>query len=1244
MKKITITVLLAILCFVLLLEPLTLAWMSDNGMSSLIDISGNVHKSYFAGGDGTEGDPFQIATPAQLYYFAWLQYLGLFNVDENKDGTIDSAFHFVLTADLDMDYTTTAGEPIKYILPPIGTKKYPFLGTFDGQGHTVTDLVVENVYSDAMDAPVGAQGDDYTGVEIVGFFGVVGAYNGQHAPSSVTPTVQNVALENLTVSTQTTSALIGLIAGYVNGDIDCAGVVGTTTMKIGSNAALTYTDKLSDYSLIGYCTPDYKDDMYVLDLSLDKLGVSGTELIVPEVQGTGSSGWGGSVTMESIYTWLYEVQRPLSQQSYIRARTDVVDLNEKKVTVSTTTGNKKVTTIENFGSFVFTNFQEGYNFMSGAQRVTEIRYSKTGEQTPVYYITDGTNYLNCNDSAVASGTDANSATRWYMSTGTNKRVYTVVDGEIFYLHVNNNAVGVISAVEANHNNLPTWTLSNGELRSNNQNLRCVNGTWQLVSTSVSYYTISFEGNYLRANNTTLTNTTDASQATVWALSTSGNSTTISTTVNGVTYNIYSSNNNNLQLSNRDSTNWTYNNGQFYTGNTTNRRYLKYEDSTWTATTGASTLTRTLAVDENKTAKTADAGTLEGVTYTESESIDNSLENGSYNANGEWVVNRSAGITYFPLSSDVNLENDSFNPSSNNTGYIVSAEWGGVNSDGSLLRDDYGNVRISRYAQNSMQNASTPYTMTYLTKGKFKTITSATDAAALQALGLQKYAACYNTYSTSITNYCYGLHFMDAPVSEANKTKITAYLNLDKEGLKTYTDYEVPTNCIDFSLNDRGFINFVAGSYYTQGDGNDSFFSIYEIKRADDKKTITSIKEIRRIYAILRDDDTIDTDQPYYYTYQINGAEVGADSIPTGPNGEVYVEVFDCHWITHPDTASYYGGEGGPSAWVEPTERNPGRAYYFEVPVNAGEYAIGSTSGKVGAYLVYLDLAANVQQFERTETYEEITENTTDTTIPQGVDWLTAKPTGEGDDTLANAIDPMNSAFVSITTDASGNIVFTKSDGTKVTVGANALSGVLPGYIGVSNTLSVNGTPMTTAPGKTIVIKRTTYYDYNVNTKATTVTVVETVNEVKQDPQYTTYDADGNAVTLEVPIYPDQWINKTKEYTKLSDLIDLLAIVKWEKPTSGTVDPPITVETKFTVKVNNGSGASSTVASKVYDIYLTCAENVKGDLKATLKDAGVSSGATFNIYVNNTKVATLTSATTQTVSINTTEAAPPAEQQ
>ena len=1306
MKKIAITVLLAVLCFVLLLEPLTLAWMSDNGMGSPIDITGNVHKSYFASGNGSAEDPFEIAAPVQLYYFAWLQYLGLFNVDENEDGEIDTVYHFYLSHDLDMCYESF-GETVQYILPPIGTQEYPFLGTFDGKGHTVTDLIVKNVYDENMDAPEGStnQSNQLENIEIVGFFGVVGAYNGQSAPSSVTPTVQNVALEKLTVETQTNNALIGLVAGYVNGVVNAAGVLGATmVVKEGTIALDTknYTSNLSDYGLVGYCTDDYKDDMYVLDLSLDKLDISTPELIVPEVGGEGSIGWGGSVTMESIYTWLYDIQVNKADEvdDYITARTDVVDLNKKIVTSTHTNGkstdDKLVHTVENFGSFVFTTMGEGYNFMAGGMKVTKVQYEYTGINTPVYYITDGTNYLNLNGTSLSTSTTA--TTKWYLSDdATNKKIYTAdANGAIYYLGINNNTVTVTSATAVDQSNLPVWSVNttSGEI-SGSQRLIYTNGTWRVAAGTGTLYQISSGNYYLSCNGTTIqNNVTNAAEAAVWAVNISGTTATISTVVNGTT-NYLRINNNSLQIGTANSNrSWTCTeNGSGYTfsmrvGNTT--YYLRCNNGTWSLNNNSGNASRIILTELTyTTAKTASAGTLEGIKRSEIPYVDGSLENGYYGTDGKWVPNREAGITYFPLSSVVEKDGignyTNYAPSKNNTGYIVSAEWGGVNSEGALVKDTYGNVRISRYAKQTtsgwgqnqttvqnMSNATTPYTITFKTNNTFQTI-SDRNAATLSGLGLQKYASCYSSYEASIKDYYYGVHFMNAPVNDTSTATITASLRE-----KTISNYEVPVNCIDFHLYDRGFINFVAGSYYSiNGDENNSFFSIYEIIRNGDN-SIEKVREISKIYAILNDEGMINTDEEYYYTYLVDGVEKDANnvtidpsSVLTGDNGEKYimvdgekyVEVFNCRWITHPDE---YG-------WTIRA------AYYFEVPVNAGEYAIGSTTGRTGAYLVYLDLAANVQQFERTEIYEEITEGTLDTTIPQGVDWLTAKPTGEGDDTLANAINPWNSAFVQVTTDASGNIVFGRVDittddgGNIVFEGADgktvtywgvyydddenktphyfAPDGVLPGYIGINNVLKKYMQPVVIDP---VLIKRptyyrTTYYDYNVNTKATTVTVITVVNDVK-NVTYATYDVNGQPVTLDVPIYPDKWINKLENYQKLSDLIDLTAIVKWEKPTptEGEVTPPLaldTEKTKFSAEFSRSSGAVATLSSKVYDIYLTCADDVVGDLKASLTDTGVNSGITFNVYINDAKVATLTSSTTsQPVSINTTtEAEPPAEQ-
>lgn len=1255
MKKIATAVLLLVLCFLFFLEPLGLAWMSDNGMSSLIDISGNVHKSYFAGGDGTEGDPFQIATPAQLYYFAWLQYLGLFNVDgEDEDTDIDTVY-FVLTADLDMDYQTPAGEQIKYILPPIGTKAYPFLGNFDGQGHTVTDLVVENVYSDAMDAPVGAQGDDYTGVEIVGFFGVVGSLAGDtsYTYDSSVNEVKNVVLDNLTVKTQTDTALIGLIAGYVNGAVDAAGVIGSTLVIKDGTKVLTDgpTSNLSDYALLGYCTDAYKEQLHVLNLSLKNPGTTDKYEIVPEEQGEGGSGWGGSVTMESIYTWLSDVNQDesIANNNYTVARTDVVNLNEKKVTVDRTAGDlsKRGYTVDGFGTFVFSrrsNNYAQYNYVSGGQKVTQYAYSYTDADVAVYTISDGTNYLNFNGTAISTTTNATSATKWYASNGTNGgNVYTVVDGTVYYLTVANNAVTVTSQVTPDA--ATAWTITNGELRSGSQRLVYTNNTWQLLASTVTLYRISSGGNYLTHNgDTTITNKTTESDAVAWAISMSGNTATVSTVINGTTYYLRR-NNSNLQLNtSNQNASWTRTaSGTGYIFYMTVNNFMWSTDYYWRYNNGwlldtnednASTITLTevsvpgAAMDQS--------GTAEGIICTESSYIDNSLENGYYNADGNWV-STGAGITYFPLSTDVDVATNKFNINPNNTGYIVGAEWAAPLGNGEFEHNDdrESNLRISRYGSGSMTNKDTPYTMTYKTGGKFKTIEDQAEDT-LKTLGLQKYASCYQTYIDSTENNCYGLHFMEASVTKNNVATITA--NLKGEEIK---NYEVPTNAIDFHLYDRGFINFVAGTYFS---GNNSCFSIYEITRDADNK-IEDIKEISKIYAKLTDGE-IDTTKAYYYTYVVNGQyDVDVRGEKTAKVADGYVEVFDCKWITHLNTSTYYGATDGPSAWVEKTDDNNdngGRAYYFEVPVNAGEYAIGSTEGRTGAYLVYLDLAANAQLYERTKTYEEITEGDAAASLPTGrVDWLTTSPTTAAErQAILEAINPWNSAFVTLPPAASGSIDFDRLDA--ATVKQSATSGPLAGYVALGHTLlDGNDKAMTVPPTTQTVIERTTYQDYNLTSGTVVVTVIDKITVKEGATETITYlktvtvtDSEGDVTGETSEEKPTELTPDTADPQKDdlptaavgADLISLAAIGK-------SAEKTLTVTTLYTPAVKDENG--SVTAAATYDITVENTGTETANLQATLTAAGVASGITFSI--NGTALANNTNA--QTVDIPVTATAP-----
>lgn len=87
----------------------------------------------FADGTGTESDPYQISTGAEL---AWL-------AAQVNAGTNYSGEYFTLTSDirLNADDVPTANEnPNSWT--PIGTSRRKFAGTFDGQGYTISGLYI----------------------------------------------------------------------------------------------------------------------------------------------------------------------------------------------------------------------------------------------------------------------------------------------------------------------------------------------------------------------------------------------------------------------------------------------------------------------------------------------------------------------------------------------------------------------------------------------------------------------------------------------------------------------------------------------------------------------------------------------------------------------------------------------------------------------------------------------------------------------------------------------------------------------------------------------------------------------------------------------------------------------------------------------------------------------------------------------------------------------------------------------
>lgn len=116
----------------------------------------------FAGGTGTEEDPYQIATADQLARLAELVNQDQFG-ENGEEVKAAAAASYVLTADIDMndltDFDTWTEQAPEYLWIPVGVRYdytltdtsqaellTDFKGHFDGQGHTIRGLYIVSAY------------------------------------------------------------------------------------------------------------------------------------------------------------------------------------------------------------------------------------------------------------------------------------------------------------------------------------------------------------------------------------------------------------------------------------------------------------------------------------------------------------------------------------------------------------------------------------------------------------------------------------------------------------------------------------------------------------------------------------------------------------------------------------------------------------------------------------------------------------------------------------------------------------------------------------------------------------------------------------------------------------------------------------------------------------------------------------------------------------------------------------------
>ncbi len=245
--------------------------------------------------------------------------------------------------------------------------------------------------------------------------------------------------------------------------------------------------------------------------------------------------------------------------------------------------------------------------------------------------------------------------------------------------------------------------------------------------------------------------------------------------------------------------------------------------------------------------------------------------------------------------------------------------------------------VASYSQNNFVLVKDTYNTNHTVSNSSLTGYTKNDNTTPEKLALEKYNAARVSLGTILddSTLVHGLHFMDKDIAYNNTTSLTTA----KLNGQTYNNYAFPKSCIDFHLKEEGKINFFGGSYYNAGSVSraDCFFSLSVIERNGNSLTSSSIKKISYIYKNTAYDKTNPDSQKYIYRY--------SDNSYSGSQANVGDLAFDMRYLSE-----------------TPPVQNA--IYYFEIPVNKGEYALHGVSGHdAGGYLMYLDIGASAGEEE-----------------------------------------------------------------------------------------------------------------------------------------------------------------------------------------------------------------------------------------------------------------------------------------
>lgn len=794
---------------VLLLIGSGYSWFTDT-RTTKVKINSSVLGSYFQSGTGTEEDPYEIHTPIQLYYFAWLQDLGAFNTTYTENGvTHIKQYHFYLSDDLDM------GSPVAYVLPPAGTAKYPFVGNFNGQDkegnyHKISNLKVSNIEA-LTDVPYttdpNAQLNSY---QIVGFFGIIGSTEGvtdntydeetgdltslgsvtiggqTYTYNSIQNEVKNFLLDTCTIESKIPTdnkTLVGIAAGYVAGHMSSVGVY-NSSLDIAQELAIldgeNMSEKLSGYALVGYSKR-----------AMD-------EYAAANISGDGE-GWGGSINMKTMHNKLNHVMTQESTRlpSYVSAETVVIN-EVTGETTTTTTATKTMTSIsgndntgtaypayyyselggsmffadEATGSNTRNEYTEFYGKSATYWPKTVTTYTYKNQFDNGYVITDGTHYLVATNNGTSTTANEDDATVFIYN---NNRLsfYVDINGQAgpatYYLNVNTTSGALTTGTTGTGN----WTLSNGALTATisgeQRELGYFNNAWSFKK--LNYALIKDGTNYLKATTTGLS-AVGQSDATKWYFNSENGSGTVWTYINGTQYYLYF-NGTSLSPSTNNQTTWTWDNANSALTATYNTRVysLYYNGSNWVMYNEPCYI---ITDGTNYININASNGTIENTTNS-ANATKWTFSNG---ANGGVISATINNTTYYLYNNNGTLQLST----TNQTSWEVS--------DGNLIDGDYyinynTNWRVSIVQAFLIKNGDSNYLrLTGTNTTSFGNTTSRANASKWQ---LDANGKLHSTYNNT-TYYLYYYNSTTTPLrTTSQQNTATGTWSYDEEtGLLTHT--------------------------------------------------------------------------------------------------------------------------------------------------------------------------------------------------------------------------------------------------------------------------------------------------------------------------------------------------------------------------------------------------------------------------------------------------------------------------